>query len=128
MFLAASSYWHPLRHCPRLRIEQAAALARVIHFNRGLAEVKAQLPSLYQKAGDLRKAEDSIQASIEAHREMGEVYALPHHLAIQANIQAAAGEMVAAERTFATGEHIVGNMLANTPTPGVKTGGGFRHE
>jgi CHAT domain-containing protein len=102
------------------KYEQAAALARVIHFNRGLAEVYAQLASLYQRAGNLRRAENCIQASINAHREIGEVYELPHHLAVEANIQAAAGKTVDAERTFETAERIVGNMLTNTPTPGVK--------
>jgi CHAT domain-containing protein/tetratricopeptide (TPR) repeat protein len=100
--------------------EHAAAIARKIHFNRGLAEVNAQLASLYQQAGDFRKAENSIQASINAHREMGEVYELPHHLAVEANIQAARGQIAVAERTFESAERIVGNMLASTPTPGVK--------
>ncbi len=40
--------------------EQASVLAEKIHFNRGLAEVNAQLASLYQKVGDLRKAEESV--------------------------------------------------------------------
>ncbi len=100
--------------------EEAAALARVIHFNRGLAEVNARLASLYQVAGNLQKAEECARACIEAHREMGEVYELPEHLAIEANIQAAAGKIEAAEHTFETAEQIVGTMLSNTPTPMVK--------
>ena len=100
--------------------EEAAALARVIHFNRGLAEVNARLASLYQIAGNLQKAEECARACIDAHREMGEVYELPEHLAIEANIQAAAGEIAQAEHTFETAEQIVGTMLSNTPTPMVK--------
>src|SRR5260370_32534315 len=96
---------------------QAAGLAREIHFNRGLAEVDAQLASLYQIAGDLPKAEDSARECIQSHRELGEVYELPHHLAVEANIQAALGDTATAERTFETAERIVGTMLANTPTP-----------
>ena len=99
---------------------QAAGLAREIHFNRGLAEVDAQLASLYQIAGDLRKAEESARECIQSHRDLGEVYELPHHLAVEANIQAALGDTPAAERTFETAERIVGTMIANTPTASVK--------
>lgn len=99
---------------------QAAGLAREIHFNRGLAEVDAQLASLYQIAGNLRRAEEYARECIQSHRELGEVYELPHHLAVEANIQAALGDTATAERTFETAERIVGTMLANTPTPSVK--------
>jgi CHAT domain-containing protein len=99
---------------------QAAGLARKIHFNRGLAEVDAQLATLYQFAGNLHVAEEFAHECIQAHRKMGEVYELPRHLAAEANIQAALGDTVAAEHTFATAERIVGTMLANTPTPSVK--------
>jgi tetratricopeptide (TPR) repeat protein len=100
--------------------EEAAALARVIHFNRGLAEVNAQLASLYRRAGNLQKAEESARECISAHREMGEVYQLPEHLAVEGEIEAAAGQIASAEHTFQTAERIVGTMLANTPTPGIK--------
>jgi CHAT domain-containing protein len=99
---------------------QAAGLAREIHFNRGLAEVDAQLASLYQIAGDLPKAEERARECIQSHRDLGEVYELPHHLAVEANIQAALGDIATAERTFETAERIVGTMLANTPTASVK--------
>lgn len=99
---------------------QAAAIAREIHFSRGLAEVDAQLASLYQLAGNLPEAEKFAGECVQSHRALGEVYELPHHLAIEANIQAASGELNAAERTFETAEQIVGTMLANTPTASVK--------
>lgn len=99
---------------------QAAALARAIHFNRGLAEVDAQAASLYQLAGNLPAAERFARECTQSHRELGEVYELPHHLAIQANIQAASGEVKTAEHTFETAEQIVGTMLGNTPSASVK--------
>ena len=99
---------------------EAAGLARRIHFNRGLAEVDAQLASLYQLAGDLPKAEGIARECIQVHREMGEVYELPHHLAVEASIQAALGNVQEAEQVFGTAERIVGTMLANTPTASVK--------
>ena len=102
------------------RYEQAASLALSIHFNRGVAEVNAHLAELYQRAGDLQKAHEAIAVSIRAHRELGEVYVLPHHLAVQAGIETALGKFAAAEGTYQTAERVVGTMLQNTPTPGLK--------
>jgi CHAT domain-containing protein len=99
---------------------EAASLARRIHFNRGLAEVDAQLASLYQIAGNLPKADGFAHECIQVHRELGEVYELPHHLAVEADIQSALGNVEEAEQTFSTAERIVGTMLANSPTAAVK--------
>ncbi|HTU44803.1 MAG TPA: CHAT domain-containing protein [Bryobacteraceae bacterium] len=99
---------------------QAATLARQIHFSRGLAEVDAQLASLYELAGNLSEAEVFSRECVQVHRELGEIYELPHHLAIEANIQAAAGNGTAAEHTFEVAEQIVGTMLTNTPSTSVK--------
>jgi CHAT domain-containing protein/tetratricopeptide (TPR) repeat protein len=100
--------------------KQAATLAEGIRFNRGLAEVNSQLAALYQRAGELGKAEECARKSIEAHRLMREVYSLPHHLAVQARVQAMAGKLKEAQQTYETAERIVGTMLLNTPTPGIK--------
>ena len=100
--------------------EEAASLAEQIHFNRGLAEVNAALAELHQQAGDLPKAADHAARSVKAHRDIGEVYMLPRHLAIQAGLQAALGQDALAERTYQAAERIVGTMLANAPTPPIK--------
>ena len=100
--------------------EEAASLAEQIHFNRGLAEVNAALAELHQQAGDLRKAVDHAARSVKAHRDSGEVYVLPRHLAIQARLQVALGQDALAERTYQAAERIVGTMLANAPTPPIK--------
>ena len=100
--------------------EQAAGLARQIHFNRGLAEVNAKLASLYQRVGNLAQAVKSEEGSINAHLQMGEVYELPHHLALQAKLQEALGSQNAARRTYLIAERIVGTMLRNSPTAGIK--------
>ena len=46
-----------------------------IHFNRGAAQVNAQLAALYRLAGDFLKAEVAARRCLEAHRAMQEVTA-----------------------------------------------------
>jgi len=100
--------------------ENAASLARQIRVNRGLAEVNAQLASLYQRAGKLPQAVAAEQASIDAHLRMGEVYELPHHLALKADLQRALGLTDAAKLTYTTAEQVVSTVLNNSPTAGIK--------
>jgi CHAT domain-containing protein/tetratricopeptide (TPR) repeat protein len=100
--------------------ESAAKLASQIRFNRGLAQVNAQLADLYKRVGNLPRAEKCEAISIKAHLEMGEVYVLPHHLAVQADLQVAIGDPDAAHRTYSVAERIVDTMLNNSPTPGLK--------
>jgi CHAT domain-containing protein/tetratricopeptide (TPR) repeat protein len=99
---------------------QAADRAAQIRFNRGLAEVNAQLAALYRRAGNLPQAEICEENSMRAHVLMGEVYELPHHLAVQADLQEALGNRDAAEITYSTAERIIGTMLHNSPTASLK--------
>lgn len=100
--------------------QNAATRADRIHFNRGVAEVNAQLAALYQRAGNLAEAEKCEQRSISAHRRIGEVYELPHHLAVEASLQEELGQREAAENTYLIAERIVSTMLRNSPTAGLK--------
>ena len=100
--------------------QQAAVRARQIRFNRGLAQVNAELAALYKRAGNLPQAEKCEESSIAAHLQIGEVYELPHHLAIQADLQDALGNRDAAQNTYLIAERVVGTMLYNSPTPGLK--------
>ena len=103
-----------------LLYQNAAAGADRIRFNRAIAEVNAQLAALYERTGDLAEAEKCEQNSINAHRHMGEVYELPHHLAVEASLQEALGQRDAADNTYLIAERIVGTMLGNSPTVGLK--------
>ena len=76
---------------------------------------------VYKRAGDLPKAEIAARRCIDAHRAMQEVYEIPHHLAVQAGIQAATGRDRVARETFETAERVVSTMLRNSPTVAVKT-------
>jgi len=68
--------------------EQAAEMACRIHFLRATAEVESQLAVLHEKLGDLKGARECAAKSANAHRALGETYAVPHHLAVQANLLA----------------------------------------
>jgi CHAT domain-containing protein len=100
--------------------ERAVSLAEQIRFNRGLAEVSSQLAVSRQRAGQLQQAIAAEQISIDAHLQMGEVYHLPHHLALKGNLQQALGATADARLTYQEAEQIVGTMLKNSPTTGVK--------
>ncbi|MDQ1470507.1 MAG: hypothetical protein QOJ99_1987 [Bryobacterales bacterium] len=100
--------------------ETAANHAAQIHFNRGAAEVNARLAALYKSTGKLAQAERCEENSIRAHMQMSEVYELPHHLAVRADLQEARGKLREAERTYLIAERVVGTMLRNSPTPGLK--------
>ena len=102
-------------------LERAATLAQQIHFDRGAAQVNAQLATFYKRAGNLPRAEIAARRCIDAHRAMQEVYEIPHHLAVQASIQAATGKRRVARETFETAELVVSTMLRNSPTVAVKT-------
>jgi len=93
--------------------EQAADAASEIHFLRGSAEVESELAQLYQQSGDLKRARECAAASASAHRGLGEAYAIPHHLAVQANLLAQMGQLHAAERLFAKAADVTEAMLLN---------------
>jgi CHAT domain-containing protein len=96
--------------------ERAADLASRIHFVRATAEVESELTGLYQKVGDLTRARQCASESAAAHRALGETYAVPHHLAIQANLLAEIGQLHDAERLFSTAADVTEAMLLNAPS------------
>lgn len=100
--------------------ERANILASELHFNRGLAEINAQLTTLYQKVGDIRHAAQSAQNTLKAQSETGEVYLLPHHLGVLARLQATLGDWQSAENIYSRAENVMKLMLRNAPTPGTK--------
>src|ERR1039457_2185596 len=100
--------------------EEAAERGRRIHLNRGLAEIDGQLASLYQSAGNFPKAERYADESVLAHKALGEIYILPHHLAVEAQLQAQAGDLKAAEATFTAAEDFVETILVHSATPALK--------
>jgi CHAT domain-containing protein len=93
--------------------EQAAELASRIHFLRATAEVESKLAELYEKLGNLNRAEACAEASAVAQRALGETYAVPHHLAIQANLLAEMGKLREAELLFAKAADVTEAMLLN---------------
>ena len=96
--------------------EQAAEMASKIHFLRATAEVESELAMLYEKSGDLKRARECAAASANAHRALGETYAVPHHLAVQANLLAEMGQVHEAERLFSKAADVTEGMLLNAPS------------
>lgn len=103
-------------------LEKAVKLATDINFNRGVAEATAELAALYQRIGDLRKARDCAERCVSAHQELGEVYLIPHQLAVQAAIETAAGQFAQAERTYSKAENLIKLMLGHEPSSEAKKG------
>jgi CHAT domain-containing protein len=95
--------------------DEAAEMATQLHFLRGLAEVEAELAELHQRIGNLEIALACAEASAAAHRALGEIYEVPHHLAIQAKILARMGQLSASERLYAKATDITEAMLLNDP-------------
>lgn len=102
--------------------ERAARLSATISYNRGVADANAELAALYRQIGDLRKAADSAERCVAAHKQLGELYQIPHHLAIQAEIETAAGEFAQAEQTYSNAEEVIKLMLTHAPSTGSKRG------
>lgn len=103
-------------------LQRAVKLSASINFNRGVAEADAELAALYQRIGDLRKARDCAARCVAAHQQLGEVYLIPHQLAIQAAIETAAGDFEQAEQTYSKAEDLIKSILRHEPSSGAKKG------
>ncbi|MBV9443627.1 MAG: CHAT domain-containing protein, partial [Acidobacteriaceae bacterium] len=103
-------------------LENAIKLSTSISFNRGVAEANAELAALYQRTGNLRKARDCAARCVTAHQQLGEVYLIPHQLAIQAEIETAAGDFAEAEQTYTKAEDLIKVILSHEPSSGTKKG------
>ncbi len=101
---------------------KAARLSASISYNRGLADANAELADLYRQIGDLKKAADSAAKCVAAHQQLGELHQIPHHLAIQAEIETAAGDFAQAEQTYSNAEEVIKLMLTHAPSTGSKKG------
>jgi CHAT domain-containing protein len=95
--------------------DEAAGIASDLHFLRGSAEVESALAELYERLGNLEKARECAAVSAAAHRALGEIYAVPHHLAVEANLLAQMGELRESEQLFSKATDITEAMLLNDP-------------
>jgi CHAT domain-containing protein len=95
--------------------DEAANMASELHFLRGSAEVESALAELHERLGNLPKALECAAASAAAHRALGEIYEVPHHLAIQANLLARMGRLGESEQLFSKATDVTEAMLLNDP-------------
>ncbi|MGH9342817.1 MAG: CHAT domain-containing protein [Terriglobia bacterium] len=101
--------------------EQAATVARQARLPRLLAESEFQLTDLYREQGDLAKAQTCVSQGIEAVREVAAAYELPHYLAVEAELKAAAHQYRQADQLFSRAEDLVEGMLMDAPNSMVET-------
>lgn len=98
--------------------EQVAAIAQKARLPRLLGEAMFRLASLYENLGDIRAAGKCASRGVEAVRQVGEPYELPHYLAIEARLEAAQGKCEEAGKLYAEADDLVEAMLVNVSSPG----------
>lgn len=101
--------------------EQAAAVSSQASLPRLLAESKFQLTDLYREQGDLAKAQAAVSEGIEAVREVEAPYALPHYLAVEAELKESGHHYSEADQIFGQAEDLVEGMLMDAPNSTVET-------
>jgi hypothetical protein len=71
------------------------------------------LAGLYRDAGDLKAAEMSASAGVEASRRVGDRYYLPRDLTVLAELKAQRGSIKEAEGLYENAEDVIDAMLVN---------------
>ena len=71
------------------------------------------LAGLYREAGDLKRAEISASAGVDASRRVGDRYYLPRDLTVLADLKAQRGAINEAEALYANAEDVIDGMLVD---------------
>jgi tetratricopeptide (TPR) repeat protein len=107
---------HP--RAARIDYQQSAAVARKAQLPRLLGDAMFRLTSLDERSGDVGDAAACARQGVEAVREVGEPYELPHYLAIEARLEAAQGAYWKADELYSEAGDLVEGMLVNVASPG----------
>ena len=94
-------------------LEQSTQLAQKYNFYRTLGQSMIDLAGLYREAGDLKGAEVSASAGVDASRRVGDRYYLPRDLTVLADLKAQRGAINEAEALYANAEDVIDGMLVN---------------
>lgn len=94
-------------------LEQSGQLAQKYNFYRTLGQSMIDLAGLYREAGDLKGAEASASAGVDASRRVGDRYYLPRDLTVLADLKAQRGAINEAEALYANAEDVIDGMLVN---------------
>src|SRR5438309_9018219 len=94
-------------------LEQSGQLAQKYNFYRTLGQSMIDLAGLYRDAGDLKAAEVSASAGVDASRHVGDRYYLPRDLTVLAELKAERGSINEAEALYENAEDVIDGMLVN---------------
>jgi len=101
-------------------LQQAAAASKNAGMPRPYATAQLLMTQLYMGAGDFPHAESSINECITASRKLVDMYFLPQHLALAAEIEAHLNHIPQANQDYEEAENLVEAMLLNVPSASVK--------
>ncbi len=97
--------------------QQAAQIAQTGHYYRQLASSMLELAQINLEKGELSQAEEQAKAGAEACRKTGDIYYLPSHLALHAQILTKLGNAAEAKEKYEEALNLIDGMLVGISTP-----------
>lgn len=101
-------------------LAQAADSATQARMPRPYAESQLRMTELHMAEGDFKAAEISMKKCLAASRELVDMYFLPQHLAMAAEIETRLHNFKSANSYYEEAEELVESMLLNVPSAEVK--------
>jgi len=102
-------------------LKEAASLADQGKFHRLHADAMFQLARLYRDSGDLETAQQRAADGLASSRRLGDVYSLPEHTAILADLQTGLGRLQKADALYEQAADILDGMLVKVGSRRAKT-------
>lgn len=97
-------------------LEQAARLARAGHVQRLLSDAEESLARTYRARGDLSRAREHAVTAVKDTELTGSRFTLPMRVGILADIEAAQGRVIQADRVYDQASDIVEGIMVNVPS------------
>ena len=97
-------------------LQQAISLGESAGLTRMLAGIYARAADIYQKSGDLDNAERFAELSSASTQASGDLWAVPQHLQILAELQIARGRYEEADRVYDRAEAFLDSMIGSGST------------
>jgi CHAT domain-containing protein len=104
------------REAAEAALRQAVTLGKSAGLTRLLAGVYGQAAEFYRVSGDLENAERFAELSSAATQASGDLWAVPQHLQILAELQIARGRYQEADRVYDRAEAFLDSMIGNAST------------
>jgi CHAT domain-containing protein len=104
------------REAALVAFHQAITLGKSAGQTRLLAGVYGQAAEFYRASGDLESAEHFAELSSESTQASGDLWAVPQHLQILAEIQTARGRYQEADRVYNRAEAFLDSLIGNAST------------